>query len=74
MIEEYVQNPENSAKLVELTKLSTNYLSNSLDMNDYREYVDQIKDEIKDEPGFEDVDAEEFSLGLVKYLYEQRSK
>jgi hypothetical protein len=83
LIKDFVSRRENSEVLVDLTKLSTEYYydlirkryPNSYTSNvDYTQTLKKINQYIKKHNEFKKVDPRDFSVELMKYLYEHRAR
>lgn len=81
LIKDFVSRRENAEVLVDLTKLSTEYYSDLINRkypNSHRSTVDythtlkKIDHYIKKHKEFREVDPRDFSVELMKYLYEHR--
>ncbi|HPD82088.1 MAG TPA: hypothetical protein PK357_03240 [Candidatus Pacearchaeota archaeon] len=83
LIKDFVSRKENAEVIFDLTKLSTEYYydlirrryPNSYKSNvDYTQTLKKINDYIKKHNEFKKINPRDFSVELMKYLYEHRLK
>ncbi|HNZ51850.1 MAG: hypothetical protein BWY36_00541 [Candidatus Diapherotrites archaeon ADurb.Bin253] len=81
LIKNFVSKKENADILVSLTKLSTEYYSDFINKKysnksdvDYTHTLEKINHYLKSHKEFRNVDPRDFSIELMKYLYDHRSK
>ena len=73
-VKNFVLKEENIDVLVNVARLSTEYLHNYIFDKDYHKTLEKLKAYLNEREEFKDVDVGQFSLELVKYLYEHRAK
>jgi hypothetical protein len=74
LVKDFVSKKENTNVLIELTKLSTDYFSSFIFNNNYSNPLKGIRNYLAEHEEFKGVDAGEFSVELIKYLYEERKR
>lgn len=83
LIRDFVSRKDNRDILVDLTKLSTEYFSDVVhnkysnhvtENRDYSDTLKKIEHYIKKHREFRRVDPRDFSVELMKYLYEHRKR
>lgn len=74
LIKDFVLNKENADLVVDLTRASTEYISDFVLGNDYSKSFKDLKNYINQSEKLKEINAEDFSIELVKYLYETRMK
>lgn len=81
LIKNFVSKKENASIVVDLTKLSTEYYSGFINrkLYNFRKYnvnysltLHKIQNYLRKHEEFKKVDPREFSVELMKYLYEHR--
>ncbi len=83
LIKNFVSRKENADVLIDLTKLSTEYYYDLIRQKypnsyksdvDYTQTLKKINHYIKKHKEFREVDPRDFSVELMKYLYDHRSR
>jgi len=73
LIKDFVLETKNAGLLVDLAKVSTVYIANCVLKRDSSEAIGELQNYLAKMEEFKEVNPDEFSVELVKYLYEQKT-
>lgn len=74
LVKKFVLKKNNMNLVVDLTELSTNYISDFVLGRNYSNSLEKLRNYMKKLSDLKEVNPDEFSVELIKYFYEQRSR